>query len=71
MKIENNNLSEYIKIMSASSGVSFADAARKMGETPQAFGQKIQYGKMQKTLDYIAAVADVFGYNFKWDFEKK
>ena len=70
MNIETKNINEYIKIMSASAGVPLAEVARRVGDSPQSFNQRLKQGKMQKTLDYIQSVAAACGYNFVYDFEK-
>lgn len=71
MEYKSNNLENNIKVIAAASGLSLADVARAVGDSPQAFNNKLKSGKMQKDLDYLQKVADACGYNFAWDFIKK
>ena len=70
MNIETKDINECIKIISASGGVSLAEVARRVGESPQSLNQRLKQGKIQKTLDYLDAIGEACGYKFKWDFEK-
>lgn len=71
MEYINNNLENNIKVMSAAAGLSLADVARRIGDSPQAFNNKLKTGKMQKDIDYLQKVAAACGYRFKWDFIKE
>ena len=71
MEIKNDNLEKSIKVMAAASGLSMADIARGVGDSPQAFNNKLKSEKMQKDIDYLQKIANVCGYDFVWDFKKQ
>jgi len=71
MEYTENNLEKKIKIMCAASGLSMADVARAVGDSPQNFNNKLKNGKMQAVLEYIEKAAAACGYTFVWDFVKK
>ena len=71
MKIDSKNINENIKVMAAASGISLAEVARRVGDSPQQLAQKMKLGKMQKDFEYLQKIADACGYNFEWDFVKK
>ena len=71
MKIENKNIIESIKIMSAAGGLSLADVARAVGDSPQSLNQRLKTGKIQKDFDYMQKIAEVCGFEFKYEFLEK
>lgn len=71
MEYLSENLENNIKVMAAAAGLSLADVARAVGDSPQAFNNKLKSGKMQKDLEYLQKVAGACGYVFKWDFIKE
>lgn len=71
MEYLSENLENNIKVIAAASNQSLADVARAVGDSPQAFNNKLKSGKMQKDLDYLQKVAAACGYVFKWDFVKE
>lgn len=70
MEYVSENLENNIKVMAAAAGLSLADVARAVGDSPQAFNNKLKSGKMQKDFEYLQKVARACGYVFKWDFKK-
>lgn len=71
MNIESKNINEYIKIISASAGISLAEVARRIDEKPQQLAQRMKKGKLQSDLEYLQKVANACGYDFIYDFRKK
>lgn len=59
---------EQIKILSNRAGVSLADLARMVGDSPQNFSQKMKRDNFR--VADLEKIADVLGYSFKWDFVK-
>lgn len=70
MEYLSENLENNIKVIAAASGQSLADVARAVGDSPQAFNNKIKNGKIQRDLEYLQRIAGACGYCFKWDFIK-
>ena len=68
MKIENKNINDSIKIMSAAGGLSLADVARAVGDSPQSLNQRLKTGKIQKDFDYMEKVAAACGFTFEYKF---
>ncbi len=71
MEYTKKDIEKIIKIMCAASGLSMADVARAVGDSPQNFNNKLKNGKMQAVLDYLSSVADACGFDFVWDFVQK
>ena len=68
MKIDDKNINDCIKIMSTAGGLSLAELARRIGDSPQGLNQRMKTGKLQKDLDYLQKVAAACGFSFSWSF---
>jgi len=68
MDIKNKNINDCIKIMAAAAGLSLADVARAVGDSPQSLNQRFKTGKLQKDIEYLQKVAAACGFVFRWDF---
>ena len=71
MNINDKNIENNIKIMSAAAGLSLAEVARRVGDSPQSLNQRLKQGKMQKDLEYLEKIADSCGFDFIWEFVKR
>lgn len=70
MEYKNENIENNIKVMSAAAGLSLAEVARRVGDSPQAFNNKLKSGKIQKDFEYLEKIAGACGFSFVWDFKK-
>lgn len=68
MDMKNKNINDSIKIMAAAAGLSLADVARAVGDSPQSLNQRFKTGKLQKDLDYIKKLSAACGFSFDYDF---
>lgn len=71
MNIENTSLNENIKIMAAAAGISLAEVARRVGDTPQGLNQRLKTGKLSADLEYLEKIATACGFVFVYDFKRK
>ena len=71
MEIKNENIYKSIKIMTAAAGLSEADLARAVGDTPQAFNNKMRREKITGDLDWLEKVAAACGFVFEYRFTEK
>lgn len=70
MNISDKNINECIKIMSTAGGLSLAELARRVGDSPQGFNQRMKTGKLQKDIDYLEKLAAECGFSFVWSFNE-
>lgn len=70
MKITDKNINDCIKIMSTAGGLSLAELARRVGDSPQGLNQRMKTGKLQKDIDYLETIAAACGFSFVWSFEE-
>lgn len=71
MVIKDKNINDSIKIMCASSGLSLAEVARRVGDSPQGLNQRMKQGKIQKDFEYLGKIADSCGFSFRWELIEK
>lgn len=71
MEIKNENIYKSIKVMTAAAGLSEADIARAVGDTPQAFSNKMRRGKIQADIEYLQRIAAAAGFDFEYRFIEK
>ena len=71
MEIKNDNIYKSIKVICAAAGMSEADLARAVGDTPQAFSNKMRRGKIQSDIEYLQKVAEAVGFDFEYSFVEK
>lgn len=69
MEIKDKNINDCIKIMSTAGGLSLAELARRVGDSPQGLNQRMKTGKLQKDMDYLQKVAAACGFSFRWSFD--
>lgn len=66
--MENITISENIKIMAARADLSLSEVARRFGDTPQNFTQKLKRDNFR--VGDLEKIANICGYTFTWDFKK-
>lgn len=71
MIIDNKDIKQDIKILSAVSGLSMAEIARAAGDTPQGLNQRLNKGRLQSVLNYLSDLANGCGYEFDYRFKPK
>lgn len=70
MKIKDKNINDCIKIMSTAGGLSLAELARRVGDSPQGLNQRMKTGKLQKDIEYLETIAAACGFRFCWSFDE-
>lgn len=71
MNIKDKNINDCIRIMAAAAGLSLADVARAVSDSPQGLNQRLKQGKLQKDIDYLQKVAAACGFDLVLEFQEK
>lgn len=70
MEIKNENIYKSIKIMTAAAGLSDAEMARRVGDSPQAYNNKLKRDKISNDIEWLKKIAAAAGFEFDYTFKE-
>lgn len=70
MEIKNENIYKSIKIITAAAGLTDAEMARRVGDSPQSYNNKLKREKITNDIEWLRKVAAAAGFKFDYTFRE-